>query len=230
MGDVTLKVCQLMELIKMCMNERKRYWQDLIRAHEQTLEAYNTQKLGELVVFGEFLSRLQIDFDQSEICQPDNDPPDVVFRGYNFEILFVTGERRPHQESKNELLNVIKENANGRDIRMVPYKSPNKLSLSEIIDIVEISLSKKSERYAIQFKNDLNMLVYIMQNNIPNLKSTFPGIKNLIDQGWLSVSLMISNFIIVLHGNSKAPSYIKNIIQKPISSQFLQWWIPNQWK
>jgi hypothetical protein len=219
-----------MELIKMCTNDRERYWQDLIKAHEQTLEAYNNQKLGELVVFAEYLSRLKIDFDQSEIYQPDDDPPDVVFRKHSFEILFSPGERKPNEESKNELLKVIKEKDNRVNIRMVRYKFPNKLSLSEIIVIVETSLRNKSERYAIKFKNSVNILVYVMQNIIPNLDSIFPDIKYLTAQGWLSVSIMISNYIIVLHANSKAPSFIKNIIQQPISSQSLQRWTPKQWE
>jgi hypothetical protein len=211
------------------MNDLERYWHDLIKAHEQTVEAYEDQKLRELVVFGEFLSRLKIDFAESEIFQPTNDPPDVIFHEHKFEIFFSPGERKPHEEAKKELQRAIEEE-NKNQVRLVDIKLPEKISLSILVNLVESDLKiKKANKYAPKDKGELNVLIYVMQNKFPDIHSPFPNLTNLIKQGWRSVSIMISNYVIVLHAKPSAPDFIKNIIKMPILSHS-EWWTPKRWR
>jgi hypothetical protein len=206
-----------------------KYWRELEIAHEQTVEAYKNQKLGELVIFGEFLNRIGIVFDESEVIQPPDDPPDIVFHGHNFEIIFSIGNRKPHEESKKELQRG-KEEKNKDEVCYVDFKTSEKISFSQIFNLVESELNKKNIKYASKLKYNLNILVNIMQNKFPDLDYPFPDLQNLIAQGWRSVSVMKNQYVVVLYAKDSAPQFIKNIVQLPKLSPSLQWWTPKCWQ
>lgn len=202
--------------------------EELIKAVEQTEEAYKSQKLRECVVFGEFLSRLKINFQESEIIQPKDDPPDVIFRGNQFEILFCTGGRKPHKEAKEHLKKVKEYNNIYVDRKSLEKE---KISYSQLISLVEHDLKcKKSDKYSQDFKKNINMLVSIMLPKYPDLNSSFLGLNPLIAQGWRSISVLISQYALVLHGSCYAPEFINAIVGTPILSPSPEWWKPARWQ
>jgi Putative endonuclease, protein of unknown function (DUF1780) len=200
----------------------------LIKAVEQTEEAYKNQKLRECVVFGEFLSRLKINFQESEIIQPKDDPPDVIFRGNQFEILFCTGSRKPHKEAKEHLKKAKEYNDIYVDRKLLEKE---KISYSQLVALVEHNLKcKKSDKYSQDFKKNINVLVLVMLPKFPDIDSSFPDINPLIVQGWGSISVMISQYALVLHGSFDAPEFINAIVRTPTLSPSPEWWVPTRWQ
>lgn len=74
--------------------------------HNRKTAALHTnayKKWCEKTVCGEFLTRIGLSFNENEIelVEQSKEPPDIIFRKANFEIMYITGDRKPHDEAKD---------------------------------------------------------------------------------------------------------------------------------
>lgn len=141
---------------------------------------------------------MNIEYEEYEICTPEQDPTDVIFRDVEFEIKEILDPgRRRHQEVKIELENAHKVK-----------------SIEEIYQLcldATIALTKYPE--AVRASTDL--LFYVNLKNVMELiESSFPDASEMESLGWRSVSFIMGHRSCVLTTKPGA----SNILVKAVSS------------
>lgn len=149
----------------------------------------------ELWVLREFLSYLPIEFDESKLSESDQEPNDVFYLGYGFQIKEVLSPGRKRGKEYKDKLGSITENTKPEDL--LEQYSPIHIPLSESLPCVASELSRhRKEKYSNNTGN-IDVLVYL---NLSDTTYTNEPVKyssaefNL----WKSVSLISNNCAIVL--------------------------------
>jgi hypothetical protein len=183
--------------------------QDNIRALEESVQYYSSQNKTEREkwVAITFITNLNIEFDDSELQIPKQDPPDVIFRDAEFEIKEILDpNRRRHDEYKKALY------------KARTIKDPQEL-LSQyrpidktITDIYLLCLEKTqalATKYTPSVCASTDLLYYVNLQHIVGLKETpYPDTKELSELGWRTVSFVIGHRSCVLTTSSNAPSFL----------------------
>ena len=205
-----------------------KFLEELRKLHEENVRLLLNKKWCEKTLCGEFLTRIGLEFEEREIIPvvPQNaEPPDIKFRSANFEIMYITGERKPDKETKDRLRQVKK--ANSIEDTFIIYESPKKISLAYMIEIVAQGLKKKQFKYDPNTISNLDALVFVRLHQFPDIDSSLPNdLNGIISQGWRSISVVISEYGIVLYANSLAPDFLKRIERKLIQKASMEWWYP----
>ena len=170
------------------------------------------QKARERYVAEHFLQGLGIEFNATDLIQPESDPPDVIFRGAAFEIKEVqTAERRRHDEYRRRLTRAREAERFGDQI--APYSS-DAVPIAAVIERLMTESKKLAVRkYPLNLRRNLDLLFYV------NFGSDHwgaiedgprPDLQTLREDGWRSVSFLQGDSArCVLMVSEKAPEYLR---------------------
>jgi hypothetical protein len=194
----------------------EEYKKDLIEHRRKSVQLFSpTGKIErELWVTREFLDVLGVAYAASELKQPKDDPPDVIFRDANFEIIeLYDDDRKRHDEYKDKL----KKAEAARDyseIGEVVSWDMEPVSLPELLLEVEGYLQRKKGRYSLATKARLDVLVYInlqkkiVEDEDHELPTPLPQRSPLRE--WRSVALVFNGHIVcVPHASNSSPEIIR---------------------
>ena len=158
------------------------------------------------------LRSLGIQFSPSDVTSSKVEPPDVIFRTAQFEILEVMDEnRRRHDEWKAEARR--RKEAKSLGDLIESYSPPVPMSHQEVVDLVTMALARKSSKYSKNVCAVLDALVYIdLKNRSLDPNSPFSAPSTLIGQGWRSVSLVMTPYGHVLHAKESAPEFLRVLV------------------
>lgn len=137
-----------------------------------------------------------------------NEPPDVIFRAANIEIMeMVDCDRRRHQEVK-ERLEKVKTAKSYKDI---PPKLWGIKSLSLKDTLPSIIDGLKNKNYSPDVKREIDLLIYdnrIQINIVGKSSEIVPKSKEF--EVWRSVSMVMNNGrACVFYASEDAPDFIK---------------------
>lgn len=154
----------------------------------------------ELWVLREFLSYLPIDIVDTDIGPASEEPNDVTYGQYGFQVKEVLSEGRKRCDEYSEKLDAITEETQPEDL-LEPY-SPIHIPLNDVLPRIADDLARhRIEKYErpgrVVPTNRIDVLVYL---NLSSTTYTNDQVTNLHDEfeNWKSVSLVSNNCAIVL--------------------------------
>jgi len=169
------------------------------------------QKERELYVAEHFLRGLGVDFEVSELIQPDDDPPDVSFRGALFEVKEVQEPgRKRHDEYKRRL---AKARQAERFADLIEHFSPEDISIGAVCArLMEETRELMVSKYPAGIRSRLDLLFYVnfgMNKAWSITAGALPDLQAMQSEGWRSVSFFHdSSLCCVLVANSEAPKFL----------------------
>lgn len=189
--------------------------QDIIKWHEEAISFFSNPRKSqkEALSFSNFLKNIGIDFQENEL-KLGNNPPDIIFRGAEFEIKEIDEEGRKRHDEYRLKLKKARSATTLKEL-MTPYKF-KEITLQEIVNRIHKELEQFVSKYVADFRKTTNILFYINYSLIGEHNYTI--FDNNIWKKWRSVSMVTNNNIsCVFSANNDAPEFIKSIIGKLVN-------------
>ena len=153
-----------------------------------------------------FLENIGSRFKVSEVKNPAEEPPDVIFRSARFEIKEVLDkDRKRHGEYKRSYQRALE--AKSVDDLIKSFE-PKDLTASDILLKVEEILLKYSQRYSLEVRAKLDLLIYVNLMDHFTKDSPMPATHDLNQYGWRSVSAISGSHAYIFHAVRGAPRFL----------------------
>ena len=175
--------------------------------------APGTTKVRERDTVTSFIKNLHVNFAEDEVINPDDDPPDVVFRDARFEIKEILDPgRRRHDEYKADLERA-RTITDPKELseQFTPITKP----LSEIYRLCEEATLALDKRYPAAVRGSLDLLFYVnllRVFTVPELP--YPDTSKLSAAGWRSVSFVKGQRSCCFYARNDAPDFIRSTVGK----------------
>jgi hypothetical protein len=178
-----------------------------------------------------FLRNLGTRFKRDDICLPDSDPPDVIFRRKRkqstqqtslngnppgaifhtvaaFEVKDVLDPgRRRHAEYKEEHARAMRATA---PKELLHYFEPKSITPSEVLEcITKKVLCESLNHYGLGTRGALDLLVYVNLLEHILKPDRMPDASHLSSYGWRSVSAIQGWHSLVFYTSKDAPKFLK---------------------
>ena len=157
----------------------------------------------------EYLTNLGVSFTDEELVSSPQDPPDVLFRGANFEIKEILSEgRRRHQEYKEGLQKSL-EAMTPADL--LEHFTPRDISIAGVCALIcnEATALAKEKYTTIAVRKSLDLLFYVNLSDVFGLvEAPFPELTALESLGYRSVAFVMGYRSSTLAAKGDAPSFI----------------------
>ena len=146
------------------------------------------------------------------------EPPDVLFRGANFEVFFVLDrDRRLNDEWREELQR--RRSALSLSQLLRREARPRRIPASELQARLAPTLRKKAHNYGERGlePGELDLLAYVsLKREVLDLNSSFPPPSEYLRQGWRSLSLVGPNYARVLFAHRDAPEFLRHNLGRTV--------------
>lgn len=166
---------------------------DAIRALEESVRFWGpgreNQKKREAYVAAHFLRTLGVKFAASELIQPDEDPPDVVFREAAFEIKEVQERGRRRGDEYKRRLARARQVEHYRDL--LEHFTPTDVSIGKVLDrLIAEAQDLAARKYpSVATRRRLDLLFYVNLSRVWGIQDgPRPDVEPL--RGWRSVSFL----------------------------------------
>jgi hypothetical protein len=184
------------------------------KARAESVEFFRSENKPERErwVAREYLTNLGLSFTENELTSPPQDPPDVLFRGANFEIKEILSEgRRRHQEYKEGLQKALEATTPGD---LVEQFTPRDVTIAGVCALIfKEAKALAEEKYPPAVRRNLDLLFYVNLNDVFDLVETpFPDLKALESLGYRSVAFVMGYRSSTLVANSDAPTFVKTAV------------------
>jgi hypothetical protein len=153
-----------------------------------------------------FMENLGINFDETEVISPDDDPPDVIFREARFEIKEILDPgRRRHAEFKEELDRAL--HATDPKDHLRPY-TPKDMTPLQVGDLI-LSEMEGLKNYAPSARRNLDLLFYV--DLIEHLLKDGPMLADLTFSAfeWRSIAALFGWGSFVFYAADDAPAILR---------------------
>ena len=169
--------------------------------------APGTTKARELYTAESFIENLRVDFTNDELVSPDDDPPDIVFRGAQFEIKEILDPgRRRHAEYKVALKRA-KTLTDPKD--SYEMFTPKDAHIADILGRCESTALELGAKYPPAVRAVLDLLFYVnLQRVFYLIEAPFPSTDHLANLGWRSISFVMGQRSCCLYARDDAPDFI----------------------
>ena len=181
-----------------------------IRARTEALEAQRSRFRAdrELWVARNFLSNLEIPFEDSELIPVPDDPPDVRFREANFEVKEILDQgRRRHDEYKASLK---KAKLASSPLDLLEHATPRELPITDVCSEVAARSSALAAKYSSDTRRTLDLLFYVDHLDVFGyIRDIWPPTQPWAQFGFRSISVLMGRLSAVLYFNDDAPEFLK---------------------
>jgi len=186
-----------------------------LKASVKFFESKNRQRRERHVV-REFLRNLGYRALVRELESVADDPPDVRFRGCNFEVKeHLDPGRERHREYKEALKKACA--ATDPSELLEPF-TPRDTSLHELYSLVLVDAQALAKtKYPLAVRRELDLLVYVNLQDVMGMKVTpFPDVAPLASLGWRSVAFVEGHWSSVLTATERAPALLRDVVGRLI--------------
>lgn len=166
----------------------------------------------------EFILNLGLVANEAEFKTPDDDPPDVVFRDFQFEIKEILDlGRHRHAEYKTSLQRAL---AATEPQALLASFIPKDITPQEIGKLIVKELKAKELHYAPAVRQHLDILFYV------NLKEHFlkagpmPPAIEFASYGWRSISVIMDRGALVMFAAHDAPACVASSVGQLVQRKF----------
>jgi hypothetical protein len=196
--------------------KERRYIEQLLTKAEETHRLFSQagKEWRERVTCAMFLRALGVPFAVEELrWVPDGqDPPDVRFQDACFEVCERLDEgRRRHDEVKADIQR-YRQAKTFDDVLVDPFH-PCPMTYHEVYAHLLDALAQKALRYGPKECVRLDALVYMqLIDRFPLLSLPLPDDTALRQQGWRSVSFVMSIYSHVVYATEAAPAFLREYV------------------
>ena len=204
------------------MNDQE-YLEAQRKARAESVEFFRSENKRERErwVAREYLMNLGLSFVDDELASSPQDPPDVLFRGANFEIKEILSRgRRRHHEYKEGLKKALDANT---PADLVEHFTPRDISFAGVCALVlEEAETLAKDKYPPAVRKTLDLLFYVNLNDVFGLvEAPFPDLKPFKALGYRSVAFVMGYRSSTLVATNDAPIFVKSalgqIVQRKLS-------------
>lgn len=190
--------------------------EEIINDHIEGLEASvrsfssSEKHEGEIWIAEAFLKNLGLNYKLDELCIPENDPPDVVFRDADFEIKEILDpNRKRHKEYKDALLKA-KSITDPKDI--LDTFTPETISLIDLYALCEKRVISLDIKYPPEVRSKLDLLFYITLKNVADVdENEYPNTEEITKHHWRSISFIKGNRSCCFYASDDSPLFLKEL-------------------
>src|SRR3989344_3393576 len=182
---------------------------------EESIEFFSdkNKKQRELWVVREFLTSLSMPFQEDELKFVSDEPPDILFRGANFEVKELLDEgRRRHDEYKESL---FKSQSAKKFSDLLELYTPREILIQEVVNLINAKLL--NIMYSLGVCKNLDILFYVnlQRSVISNNDYIIPDEEKW--RKWRSICIVEDNKLgSVLWASEQAPDFLKSVKGKII--------------
>ena len=200
----------------MTHDEEEALWLGALRADsDDTVDLLSSRRKQERErrTCAAFLRCAGIEFEPGQVIASNTEPPDVLFESARFEIAIVMPQRKMHGEWKA----TARRRAEAQEINELiePYYPPERLGRQQLIELILPTANSKVQKYGANGTRDLDLLLYINQNVVLDVKSPNPRCDEFAAQGWRSVSVLVPPHSYVAFARATSPEFIFRKLGKP---------------
>ncbi len=165
-------------------------------------------------VVNELLEYMQIETPSDEIRFSQDEPPDIVFRDYRFEIKEILDNGRKRTEEYKASLSKA-EKANDASSLLEHY-TPNKLPIESALVLALSKTEQWSVKYSTSARQNLDLLIYLNLRGTTIVGSELPStiVLKIAEFGWRSFSFVSNNNALIVAATTKAPSFLQSLVGK----------------
>ena len=193
---------------------------EMIKGLKESIEFFSVEKKWdrEKMVVETLLERLGIDFDASELSEPE-EPADVAFRDARFqvkEVMQFHGEeiRRRHDEYKAALRRVEAAETMEELMRLTPFRE---VTWDRIVTESVKAAKKHIGRYGVKERRDLDVVCYYNRHDHFEVDAPTPDYKKLDCR---SFSIVSNSYARVLFADSSAAKFLQEAVGARHAGQF----------
>ncbi len=158
-------------------------------------------------VAAEFLTNLDIGYEDAEVVASQEDPPDVLFRDCRFEIkeILEPGRKR-HDEYKQKYEKSLKAK---HPHDLLEDYSPEDFRPAEIGEIVRGAILKCQDRYRPEMRQGMDLLFYVNYINYLQKPGPVPSPELFASFGWRSISVLEGWTSTIFFASESAPLLLR---------------------
>jgi hypothetical protein len=194
----------------------EEYLESQRKARAESVEFFRAENKPERErwVAREYVTNLGLIFADAELVSSPQDPPDVLFRGANFEIKeILSAGRRRHQEYKEGLQEVLQATT---PADLVEHFTPRDISIADVCALIfKEARALADDKYtAAAVRKGLDLLFYVNLNDVFGLvEAPFAELTPLDSLGYRSVAFVMGYRSSTLVAKGDAPSFIKSALR-----------------
>jgi Putative endonuclease, protein of unknown function (DUF1780) len=196
-------------------DEEEALWLGALRADsDDTVDLLSSRRKQERErrTCAAFLRCAGIEVEPGQVIASNTEPPDVLFESARFEIAIVMPQRKMHGEWKATARR--RAEAQGINELIEPYYPSERLSRQQLIELILPTVNSKAQKYGANGTRELDLLLYINQNVVLDVKSPNPRCDEFAAQGWRSVSVLVPPHSYVAFARETSPEFIYQQIGK----------------
>lgn len=160
-------------------------------------------------IVGSFLSKIGVDFNESEIeKEKDDSLVDIKFRDANFQIKEITDpnitrtkDARLYKEYGDKAESLAEINP-----PLVAKNIPDVIFGNDLI-IKEVNNYSTEEKYPLKLREKLDLLIYITRTRVSYFSNNEELNKSLKTFGWRSVSILMNDKAEVVYRSGAVPDF-----------------------
>jgi hypothetical protein len=203
---------QVLDATRKIMDDRE-FLEQRIKDLEDSVAYFapGNNQVAERYVASSFVENLRVQFDESEIINPDDDPPDVVFRDARFEIKEILDPgRQRHSEYKAELARA-RTLTDSKELGQM--FTPRDEPLVDIYRRCENAAIALNNQYPAAFRSGIDLLFYVnLMKVFKVIELPYPDTSGLESLGWRSVSFVMGQRSCCFHARKDAPEFIQQAV------------------
>jgi len=169
-------------------------------------------------IVAETLTNLGVLFSDMELQPVSDEPPDIRFRGAEFELKEIMDPGRPRHLEYKKALQRASDITDPAEL-LEPFR-PRDTTHTEIYEKVLTTTSELLSKYVPSTGHNLDLLFYVNLQDVMGLIETpFPNVAALCLQPWRSVSFLLGHRTCVLVARNDAPAFIRDAVGKVVHRQ-----------
>jgi Putative endonuclease, protein of unknown function (DUF1780) len=155
----------------------------------------------------EFVHNLNVRARKGSFKSPPDDPPDVLYRGCQFEVKeILDAERRRHDEYKDMLAKALEATDPSALLKMYSPKFITPIQLGSKVVAQVAALSRK---YEPRLRQSLDLVFYVNLLETSLEEGPMPAQSDFDRAGWRSVSALMGWGSLVFHARRAAPRLLR---------------------
>ena len=187
----------------------EQYLDDVRAGLARSVEYFDSKNRAERErwVCREFVHNLNIRARKGSFKSPPDDPPDVLYRGCQFEVKeILDDERRRHDEYK-DMLEKAWEATDPSEL--LKSYSPKFITPIQLGSKVLAKVDALSRKYEPRLKQSLDLVFYVNLLETSLEEGPMPAQSDFVRAGWRSVSALMGWGSLVFHARRAAPRLLR---------------------
>jgi len=202
-------------------NDDREYIEGQVAALKKSLEFFSNKckPPREKWVVNELLEYLQIETTSDEVRSSEDEPPDIVFRDFRFEIKEILDNGRKRTAEYKASLAKAEQVTDTSSL--LELYTPIKLPIANVLVRVLSEAKQWNAKYPTSVRQGLDLLIYLNLQGTTIIGSGLPSaiVLEIAALGWRSLSVVSNNCALIVAATEKAPSFLHVLVGRILAKK-----------